>query len=135
MYRRQFKLRRELIRHHHRRQIALLLNAGVKGQSGTEKYHAVDLFGDDEIKKGFFFLVLMGAIANQHQIPLFCRGHFDTADNFTEEGIANIRDNHQNRTGFIAFYISPHRLREITHFKRGLFNPATGRLGDFIGVH
>ncbi|KAF0663913.1 hypothetical protein L245_27980, partial [Salmonella enterica subsp. enterica serovar Worthington str. BCH-4719] len=44
------------------------------------------------------YLVLMGAIANQHQIPLFCRGHFDTADNFTEEGIANIRDNHQNRT-------------------------------------
>jgi hypothetical protein len=70
----------------------------------------------------------MGAVADQHQVPLFRSGDFDTADDFTEEGIANIRHNHQDRARFVAFHISPERLRQIADFQRRLLHPITGSL-------
>ncbi len=60
----QLQLRRKLIRHDHWRQIALLFHAGVKRQARAEQHHAVDLLGDDKVDKGFFFLILVGAIAD-----------------------------------------------------------------------
>ena len=60
----QLQLRRELVRHDHRWQIALLFHAGVKRQARAEQHHAVDLLGDDKVDKGFFFLILVGAIAD-----------------------------------------------------------------------
>ena len=43
----------------------------------------------------------MGAIANQHQVALFGSCHFNTADDFAKEGVADIRDNNQN--GYYEF--------------------------------
>ena len=60
----QLQLRRELVRHDHRWQIALLFHAGVKRQARAEQHHAVNLLGDDKVDKGFFFLILVGAIAD-----------------------------------------------------------------------
>ncbi|CSF15922.1 Uncharacterised protein [Shigella sonnei] len=53
----------------------------------------------------------MRTVANQHQISVICRRNFDTANNFAKEGIADIRDNHQNGAGFITLDVAPHRLR------------------------
>ncbi len=64
----------------------------------------------------------MGAIANQRKVPCSAAVAFDTADNFTEEGIANIRDNRQKSYGIHCVLHFAHRLREITRFKRGLVN-------------
>ncbi|MNE38374.1 hypothetical protein D3C80_1322700 [compost metagenome] len=111
MDRRQFKLRCKFIRHHHRRQVALLFNAGIKRQTRPEQQHTVDLLGDDEVDKGFFLLILMRAIADQHQITLCGGRHFDAANDFTEERIANVRHNYQDGPRFVTLEVTAHRLR------------------------
>ena len=96
MHRRQLKLGSEFIGHDHRRQIALLLYARIEGQTGAKQQHTVDLLGNDQVDKGLFLTVLVGAIANQHQVLLFRRGDFNTANDLAEKGVADIRHNHQN---------------------------------------
>ena len=111
MHSRELQLRRKLVRHDHRRQSTLLFDAGVERQARTQQHHTVNLFGDNEINKGFFFLILMGAIADQHQIAFVGGGHFNAANHLTEEGIANIRHDHKDRPRLIAFHVTPERLR------------------------
>ena len=77
----------------------------------------------------------MGTITNQHQIALGGGRDLNAADDFAEEGIADVRHDHQDGAGFVAFNVAPHGLREITDLKRRLFNPVSGRLGDFVRVH
>ncbi|MNT15276.1 hypothetical protein D3C72_1503230 [compost metagenome] len=132
---RQLQFWRELIRHYHRRQIALLFDTGIKRQARAEQQHAVDLLGDNQVNKGFFLLILVGTIADQHQIALFRSGHFNATDYFAEEGIANIRHDNQNCTRFVTLYITPHGLRQIAHFQRRLLDAIARRLRDFIRVH
>ncbi|MNI67853.1 hypothetical protein D3C73_1235080 [compost metagenome] len=56
------------------------------------------MLGNNEVKKGLFLLVLMRAIADQHQITLLGGGDFNAANDFAEKGIANIRDDDQDGT-------------------------------------
>ncbi len=132
---RQFQLRGKLVGHHHRRQIALLFNAGIKGQARTEQQHTVDLLGDNQVNEGLFLLILMRAVANQHQVALRGGGHFDTADNFAEKGIADVGHNDQNGAGFVPFDVTAHSLGQITHLQRSLLNTVTRALRDFVGIH
>ncbi len=131
----QFQLRGKLVGHDHRRQVALLFNAGIEGQAGAEQQHAVDLLGNNQVDKGFFLLVLVRAVTNQYQIALSRGGHFNAADNFAEKGIADVGHNDQNGAGFVTFNVTAHRMRQITHLQRSLLNTIARALRDFIGIH
>ena len=111
MHRRQFQLGSEFIGHDHRRQVALFFYARIEGQTRAQQQHAVDLLGNNQVNKGLFLTILMGAIANQYQILLLRRGDFNAANNLAKEGIADIRHYHQNGARLVAFHVAPERLR------------------------
>ena len=106
VHRRQFQLGGELVGHYHRRQVALFFLAGVKRQVGAQQQHAVDLFGDDQIDEGAFLLVLLRAVADQHQIALLGGGLFDPLDHIGEKWIADVGHDHQDGAGFVALDIA-----------------------------
>ena len=84
MHRRQLKLGSEFIGHDHRRQIALLLrpHRRANGSSGSIPSICLVMI---QVDKGLFLTVLVGAIANQHQVLLFRRGDFNTANDLAEK--------------------------------------------------
>ncbi|MNH33539.1 hypothetical protein D3C79_940650 [compost metagenome] len=101
--------------------------AGVERQVGAEQQHAIDLLGDNQIDEGAFLLVLLRAVANQHQITLLCRGLLDPLDHIGEKGIANVGDDHQDGAGFVAFDITGEGMRRIAYGQHGLFHFLTRR--------
>ncbi|MNE63368.1 hypothetical protein D3C80_1587140 [compost metagenome] len=121
MHRWQFQLRCKLVGHHHWRQVALFFLAGVERQVGAEQQHAINLFGDDQVNEGAFLLVLLCTVADQDQITLLRCRLLDPLDHVGEKRIADVRDDHQDSAGFIAFDIACQGMRGVTHGQHGLF--------------
>ncbi len=135
MHRGQRHLRRELVAHHHGRQITLIFNAGVKRQLRTQQYHAVNLARQHQVKEGFLLLILMRAVTNQHQIAFLRGGHFHAADNLAEERVTDVRHNHQNGLRVAAFGVARQTVRRIADRLHRLFHFLPGRGGDFFRIH